>query len=77
MRVTKSQMMLHYAFFKLPKLTYFWKCTTILHEYSKFTFLFCFWGIILDSSGWEVFASSSSLALSRQNVFSSDKLSLQ
>lgn len=71
--------MLCYVFFKLPKLTYFWKCTTVLHEYLKFTFLFCFWGIILDSSGWEVFASSSFLPCSIPSkcVFLLQTLSLQ
>lgn len=79
MRVTKVQMMLCYVFFKLSKLTYFRKCTTILQEYSKFTFLFCFWGIILDSSGWEVFASSSFLRCSIPSkcVFLLPTLSLQ
>jgi len=57
-RDTKMQMMLFYVFFELSKLTNFWNCTAILHEYLESTVLFCFLGIALDSSGWEVFASS-------------------
>lgn len=57
MRDTETQMILVYIFFMLPKLTDFWKCTSILSEYSESTFLFCFLAIILDYRiGWEVFA---------------------
>lgn len=73
-RDTKIQIMLFYIFFKLSKLTDFWKCTPILHEYLESLFYFAFW-----SSYWTpvgggcLFALSSSLTLSHQNVFSSYK----
>lgn len=58
MKDKKIQMMLFYIFFKLSKLTNFWKHTPVLHEYLESIFYVYSLGIVLDSSGGEVFASS-------------------